>query len=136
MFDPRPLFPTRIPTRGFESTRGLYPFRYGIERWPLRFGPWFAKTNGMYARGLSINATAIATQWAIATVYRVTRVTQGYQEVLEIAAGSQQYTVRIEGNAPPSNNAQVVREGDFITIEGRSRPEQGVVRREDIRKMR
>lgn len=90
----------------------------------------------MYGQGLSINATAIATQWAIATVYRVTRVTQGHQEVLEIVAGCQQYAVRVEGSAPASNHAQVVRQGDFITIEGRSCLEQGVVRREDIRKMR
>lgn len=101
----------------------------------------------MLSAGLLIAATATFQAPPDLPTYRVVEVRQErafagklgerIREMLVLEAGSQRYTVRVEGHIHTltTRSTVLVKRGDRIVIVGRSRPEQGAIRREDIRRV-
>ena len=95
----------------------------------------------MNSAALTISASSIFASTTTET-FRVAEIKQHriaglLCETLVLERGSQRYTVSVEGQYSSNRygRTEFVRAGDQIALSGRSRPEQGTIRREDIRKV-
>lgn len=91
---------------------------------------------------LTISSGSTCSNYIAETIFRVAEIRQErmgerVQETLMLDGGCQRYTVRVEGHYinDLSGRLITVRKGDHIVFTGHSQPQQGIVRREDIRKV-